>query len=300
MKHKGEVEALAILDLINQNKILSFMKNIFKLLIGVALLSELFSCRSTKKLQSAINTKDTAVMIRTAVTSTDSLKAARTAIANLSHDKINFNTFSAKMKVEYEDTKGKKPDVTANIRMKKDSAIWISIVGNVAFVSIEAFRVLITPNHITIINKLNKQVEDHPFSYILEIAKIPLDFKTLQDLVIGNPIYVGEKIVSYTLTSNHILLSTVGKDFKNLLTLSTENNNLIERSKLDDLDLNLNRTGDLTYGEYENKAGFFFSTYREITVAEKTKVDIRLSFKQYEFNTDVAFPFTIPKNYKTK
>lgn len=276
------------------------MKNIFNLLVTVVLLSGFFSCRSTKKLQTAINTKDTSIVVKTSSSSTDSLKAARIAIANLEHARIDFKTFSAKMKVEYEDSKGKKPDVTANIRMKKDSAIWISIVGNVAFVSIEAFRVLITPNHITIINKLDKEVEDHPFSYIEEIAKIPLDFKTLQDLVIGNPIYIGTKLISYTQTENHILISTVGKDFKNLLTLSTENNNLIERSKLDDLDVNLNRTGDFTYGEYENKAGFFFSSYREITVAEKHKVDIRLSFKQYEFNTEVSFPFSIPKNYKTK
>ncbi len=181
--------------------------------------------------------------------------------------------------------------------MQKDSIIWISI--NATFLSIEAFRILITKNHITILNKLNKQVEEHPFSFIESIAKIPLDFKTLQDLIIGNPVFLGDKVVAYKLTENRILLSTVGKYFKNLLTLSVSDK-LIERSKLDDLDVTLNRTGDLTYGDYENKSGFFFSTYREITVAEKTKVDIILNFKQYDFNTVLEYPFTIPKNYKTK
>jgi hypothetical protein len=92
----------------------------------------------------------------------------------------------------------------------------------------------------------------------------------------------------------------VGEQFKNLLTLSANNNNLVERSKLDDINLAFNRTGDLTYYEYENKAGVFFSTFREITVAEKTKVDITLNFKQYDFNNDLSFPFSIPKNYKRK
>jgi hypothetical protein len=131
------------------------------------------------------------------------------------------------------------------------------------------------------------------------MAKIPLDFRTLQDLIIGNPIYLGDKVVSYKQTENRILLSTVGKYFKNLLTLSATNN-LIERSKLDDLDVTLNRTGDFTYGEYENKNNFFFSTYREITVAEKTKVDIILNYKQYDFNTQLDYPFPIPKNYSKK
>ena len=137
-------------------------------------------------------------------------------------------------------------------------------------------------------------------NYLEQVAKIPLDFKTLQDLIIGNPIYVGNRIIAYKKTENRILISTVGEHFKNLLTLSASNNYLIERSKLDDINLAFNRTGDLTYYEYENKGGVFFSTFREITVAEKTKVDITLNFKQYDFNNDLTFPFSIPKNYKRK
>ncbi|HEY8690386.1 MAG TPA: DUF4292 domain-containing protein [Chitinophagaceae bacterium] len=273
------------------------MKNILPILSAVILLS-IISCRSTKKLQTAVNKKDTVITVKN-VPSVDSLKGGKDLVNTLTKNMIDFKTFSAKIKVQYEDAKGKQPPVMAFVRMKKDSAIWISIVGNILFVTKEAFRVLITKDHVTIINKINEEVQERPFSFIEEIAKIPLDFRTLQDIIIGNPIYLGDKVVSYKLTENHILLSTIGKYFKNLLTLSA-NNNLVERSKLDDLDVTLNRTGDLTYGDYENKPGFFFSTYREITVAEKTKVDIILNFKQYDFNTELSYPFPIPKNYKTK
>ncbi len=274
------------------------MKNIFSFLITIIFLSTIFSCRSTKKLQSAVNKKDT-IISASNTAAPDTLKGAKNVIANIARNTIDFNTFSAKIRVQYEDSKGKKPEVTAFIRMKKDSVIWMSIVGNIAFITAEAFRVEITKNHITIINKLQKEYQERPFSYIEGMAKIPLDFRTLQDLIIGNPIYVGDKVVSYRQTENHVLLSTVGKFFKNLVTL-TVNTNLVERSKLDDLDVNQNRTGDLTYGEYENKAGFYFSTYREITVAEKTKVDIIMNFKQYDFNTALDYPFSIPKNYTKK
>jgi hypothetical protein len=275
------------------------MRIIITVVSAFIFVSAFISCRSTKKLQTAINKKDTVITVKNIPSSPDSLNAGNTLFNTLDHNRIDFKTFSAKIRVEYEDSKGKQPEVTANIRMRKDSIIWISIVGNLAFITKEAFRVLITKDHITIMNKLKDQVEEHPFSFIEEIAKIPLDFKTLQDLIIGNPVYLGDKVVSYKLTENRILLSTVGKYFKNLLTL-TASNNLIERSKLDDLDLTLNRTGDLTYGKYENKSGVWFSTYREITVAEKTKVDIKLDFRQYDFNTELSYPFTIPKNYKTK
>ncbi|MEJ7671919.1 MAG: hypothetical protein WKF59_04255 [Chitinophagaceae bacterium] len=77
--------------------------------------------------------------------------------------------------------------------------------------------------------------------------------------MVGNPIYLGDNVVGYKVTENRILLSTIGKYFKNLITLSA-NNNLIERSKLDDIDVSLNRTGDLTYADYENKSGVYFAT----------------------------------------
>ena len=271
------------------------MKNILRIISIVILISSV-SCRATKKLQTAVNKKDTVVTVKN-IPSIDSLKGGKDLFTALTNNMIDFKTFSAKIKVQYEDSKGKQPDVNAFVRMKKDSLIWISI--NATFLNIEAFRILITKDHISIINKLQKQVEEHPFSFIEQIAKIPLDLKTLQNIIIGNPIYLGDKVISYKITENRILLSTIGKYFKNLLTLSA-GNNLVERSKLDDLDVSLNRTGDLTYGDYENKTGFFFSTYREITVAEKTKVDIILNFKQYDFNTELSYPFSIPKNYKTK
>jgi hypothetical protein len=268
------------------NKIAGFVIIIFFVITG---------CRSTKKLQTAISKKDTIAIVRV---DTDSLKSIHDAMEDLHKHYIDFKTFSAKIKLQYEDSKGKQPDVNAFVRIQKDSLIWISI--NATFLNIEAFRVLISKDSIWILNKLEKQVEYHALNYLEEVAKIPLDFKTLQDLILGNPIYVGDRIVSYKKTENRILLSTVGEHFKNLLTLSANNNNLVERSKLDDINLAFNRTGDLTYYGYENKSGVFFSTFREITVAEKTKVDITLNFKQYDFNNDLSFPFSIPKNYKRK
>ena len=91
----------------------------------------------------------------------------------------------------------------------------------------------------------------------------------------------------------------LAEDCKNLLTLSSDKY-LLTHCKLDDIDMTRNRTADLTYGDYENKTGINFSTYREITVSEKNKLDIRLNFKNYEFNKELSVYFNIPKNYKSK
>jgi Domain of unknown function (DUF4292) len=274
------------------------MKNSIAVVVLCCMLFAENSCRSTKKLQTAVNKKDTTIVTAPAQpVIIDTLRGAEDVLKSLNKNKIDFKTFSAKIKVQYEDYRGKQPDFNAFIRLYKDSVLWVSI--NATFLSIEAFRILITKNNITILNKLDKKVEYHNFNYIEDVAHIPLTFSTLQDLVVGNPVYIGDSIVSYRQTENHILLGTVSDLFKNLLTISADND-LLERSKLDDIDLGQNRTADLTYGDYEKDGTFYFPTYREITVAEKTKVDIALNFKQYQFNNELSFPFSIPKNYKSK
>ena len=269
---------------------------IFTLIIISYLLS---GCHSTKKLQTAVNKKDTAI-VNLPVETNDSLLnkiSAEEVLNKLNTNKIDFQTFSAKAKIEYEDRNGKQPDFNAFIRLKKDSALWVSISST--FLGIEAFRIYISPDTIILLNKLDKTVEYHPFSYIENIAHIPLNFSLLQNILIGNPVYVGDSIVSYRETENQILIGTVGSFFKNLITLSTANYHL-ERIKLDDIDLTQNRTAALIYNDYEHNDHFDFSTSREINVSEKSKVDIKIQFKQYEFNNELSFPFAIPRNYKTK
>ncbi|MEO6812416.1 MAG: DUF4292 domain-containing protein [Ginsengibacter sp.] len=273
------------------------MKICFNLLIGFVFIYTINGCRSTKKLQTAINKKDTPVVIIQKLPASDSLSLASQDLNSLANNKINYTTFSAKVKVQYEDRNGKQPDVNAFVRLKKDSLLWVSV--SATFLNFEAFRIFITPDTIIILNKLDKIVERHPFSYIETVAHIPLTFSTLQDLLVGNPLYIGDSIVSYRLTENNILIGTIGKLFKNLLTISADNK-LLEKSKLDDISIEKNRTADLFYDNYEKNNQVTFATYREITVAEKTKVDIRLNFKQYEFNKELSFPFNIPRNFKTK
>jgi len=273
------------------------MKSFITVAIVCAMLSVVHSCRSTKILQTAISKKDTTIAIPTLPSTTDSLQGAGEVLKSLNKNNITYKTFSAKIKVEYEDYRGKQPDFNAFVRMYKDSVLWVSI--NATFLSIEAFRILITKNKIVVLNKLDKKVEYHDFHYIEDIAHIPLTFSVLQDIIVGNPVYIGDSIVSYRQTANHILLGTVSDLFKNLLTISSDHS-LLERSKLDDIDVGQNRTADLTYGGYEKKGNLYFSAYREITVAEKTKVDISLDFKQYDFNNELSFPFSVPKNYKSK
>lgn len=255
------------------------------------------SCRSTKNIQTAIAKKDTVVVVVTLPTDNpkdDSIAFIKGNYSRIINNRINFTTFSAKADVNYEDADGKKYNVNAHIRMFKDSIIWVSVTGPLG---IEGLRAYITKDSVKMLDKQKKEYITRSVSYLQEITELPLDLTSLQDLLIGNPVFLDSNIVSYSKTANTITLQSNGRFFKNLFTFN-EPGKLVQSSKLDDLDELKNRTCYLTYTEYENKKGVNFSTRRNINVAEKKKLDIELNFKQYDFNETLSFPFSVPKSYK--
>jgi len=253
----------------------------------------MYSCRSARTIHTAIDKKE----VPKKQSAADSILTIQETMRAIQSRHIDFKTFSAKIKVDYEDSRGSQPGITAYVRIIKDSLIWVSIYASVF--NIEAFRVLITKDSVFVMDKLNKEAHLRSFDYLQETTEIPFDFSTLQDILVGNPIYFNTPITSYKMADNKILLATAGKYFKHLLTLNNQDT-LVLHSKLDDVDINRNRTADITYDNYEKRDNIYFATYREITVSEKNKLDVRLNFKQYEFNKDLSISFYIPQNYKRK
>ena len=265
--------------------------------IGIFFFSIVFySCKTTRQINKVIAPKDTTTVFDNK-SAEDSIKLINETLLAFKANHIDFKTFSAKIRVDIEDSKGKQPDLTAVVRIIKDSAIWISL--SVALLNIEVYRVLITKDSVILRNIREKEVQYRSLDYLQDVAALPVDFNTIQDLLVGNAVFFNDSIKSYRQTGGLILISSVGEVFKNLMTLSA-GNKLLQHIKLDDIDISRNRTADITYDSYENNNGINFSTYRQIIVSEKNKLDLRLNFKQYEFNKVLSVTFNIPKNYKIK
>lgn len=266
------------------------------LLIIAAATMLMYSCRSTKKIQTAIAKKDTVVADTPPPVNLhdDSVAFIKTSYERINANRISFTSFSAKIDVDYQDAEGKKYNVNAHVRMYRDSVIWLSITGPLG---IEGLRAYITGDSVKLLDKQNKIYTARSVSYLQEVTELPLDLQSLQDLLLGNPVFLDTNIVSYSTAGNSISLLSNGKYFKNLFTVDTADKS-IQRSKLDDMDEFKNRTCYLTYDDYENKKGVRFSAKRGINVAEKKRLDIKLDFKQYDFNETLSFPFSVPKNYK--
>jgi hypothetical protein len=289
------------------------MVTMYKLLLFVVFTLGIAAtgCRSTKNLRKVIaaqapHTDTTGDAARQAAlpprdAHADSLAVIARALAGIAHNRLDFQTFSGHMHVHYQSGDGKDYELSVIVRIQKDSFIWLSINAQVGPVNIEAFRVLITHDSVKILDKQKKLARLRSVSYLQEQVNLPVDFKTVQSLLIGNPIFLDTAHVLYYRTDPNqkgVSLFCIGTAFSNFLTLNPDNT--LRHSKLDDIDPLRARTCDVTYGDYDYAGPAPFSTYRKISVAEKSKVDIEIGIKQYKFNEALSVPFSVPKNYKRR
>jgi hypothetical protein len=272
------------------------MKNM-KLIIGISMLIGsiwLSACGTTRKLNTAMEKKDTTQLVVVDPAHADSIRYIQDVYGQIQRKRIDFQTFQAKIKVDYWDNEGKGPDLTVVVRMKKDSLIWLSI--NATVFSYEPFRVLITPDSVKLLDRKNKEFKARSVAYLRDIAKLPLDFKTLQDVIIGNPIFLDSNVISYRKDQAEITLLSIGEFFRHQISCD-QSSYRVTHSKLDEVTLIRNLTCDLTYGDYEQSGNRDFAKVRSVTVTDKTKLDIRMEVKQFSFNESLSYPFSVSKNY---
>lgn len=277
------------------------MKHVLLLLAAFAFFT--FSCKTVKKtqvIQQAISKKDTTpIVIISESPKVDSAAIVKDIMSKVMKSKINFNTFNSKIKVTYESAE-KSDNYTVYMSMKKDSIILIKVTGNFLGISMVGLEAKITKDSVVVVGLAGeKYVMYRSIGYIQEVTQIPFDFSTLQDLLIGNPVFIDSNVVSYRAGPNQLSVLMIGDLFKHLLTLNNTDYKVMH-SKLDDVDMQRNRTGDITFGSYQPMGPYQFATYRSISVAEKSKLNLYLDFKEFSLNEPLKYNFDIPKKYKRK
>ena len=132
------------------------------------ILSVLFSSCKTKK-----------VATNTTVMSMSTKKIIK------NHDSNSFDktTIKARVKAKYQDKKTTQ-SLNIKLRMEKDKAIWMS--GS--YLGFPVAKVLITPDRVLFYEKLKKTYFDGDFSLLSNFLGTEVDFKKLENLLIGQTI----------------------------------------------------------------------------------------------------------------
>lgn len=256
-----------------------------------------FSCRHSRQIAGTSFPVTDTTQHQTIKADSASLAAADTfnkeMLAKLRSNYINFNTFSAKLKVDFETEAKQMSGINANMRLQKDSIIWISvsapIIGEVA-------RAVITPDSLKAIDKFHKVVYLRDMKDAKDLLHIPFDFKTLQDLIIGNPIYLTDSVYQVVKTPAVISFTCDSTMFTSLFNVFADDY-VLQQSKVMDKDSTRKRSVELTYGEYKSLDKVKFATLRRVFVEEKHYTKINMEFNKIDFDQPVSFPFTVPSGY---
>ena len=260
------------------------------------------SCATFKKvqiIQDALSKSDTTKSEFVAeIKKVDSMAIVKNIVSKIAFAKLDYKTMNAKIKVEYESAKNADSYI-ANVSMIKDSQIYITIRGAMGVIGIKAF---IKKDSVVLLYPLNKSksVERKPISYLQEVVKIPFTFSTLQDLILGNPIFMDStSIISYKSNNNKFQVSLMGRLFKNLVILNNDNSKVLHL-KLDDVDVNQHRTCDISFSDHVNVGKYQFPLDRTISIVAQQKLNIHMEVKEFTFNEPVKYIFAIPKVGKPK
>jgi hypothetical protein len=273
-------------------------KNTFKGLFFLLAFSFIvISCRTTKKVTEAplpVKLKsDTVIAV----------------FDSVMHHQFDFKWLSAKADVEYIDKNNESTSFDINLRMRKDSAIWISITP---LLGIEVARVLVTPDSMRIIDRLNKTYMSRDFSFLDSMLKTKMNFEIMQAVIVGNyfPYLKNEKLKSVYEDSTFLILSTLSKHkAKRVMEDKDPNKPIIQdfwidsnykinRSKI--TDEKLNRTLQADYSHYFFVNEKLFPQTISVDVNATSPLKIKVQYSKVATNDSLTMPFTVPEKYERK
>jgi len=227
----------------------------------------------------------------------DTTEAINKLIAELTpiwKSRLQYTTFSGKAKVHFEGP-DEKQEFTAHIRLRKDSIIWINVtaLGGLSFA-----KILVTPDSFFMTNVMNKEVTRMPLTHAAKILPTKVDFNSLQNLLVGEPLRDGN--------------ITYASSFVGSWTIQVEDSSYIQRITYNKADSTL-RSGQMRtrdpkgpqaiteYGSYDMVDGRRVSTARVINISNGADVfSIDMNCSNIRFDEPQDYPFSIPKSYEIK
>ncbi|HNW97577.1 MAG TPA: DUF4292 domain-containing protein [Bacteroidales bacterium] len=235
-------------------------------------------------------------------------KKADYLFAQLKKNEFKFNwlniKFSATVKMHKTEN-----SFNGNIRIKKDSIIWISVTPALG---IEAFRALITNDSVKMLNRLNDTYISSDFAYITNLIHTDIDFDMLQSLLVGNDFsYYENNVFKATVDGMQYLLSTVGRGkLKKYVKTSDDSLKLLVQdiwldpetykiSRVQLKELKENQKLEAEYSDIKTVDSLLFPfTLKYNASNEKEKIEIKLENTRVTTSGPLEFPFNISSKYQ--
>ena len=223
----------------------------------------------------------------------------------MTKNQFNFEWLSVKFSADYE-IDNNNTSFSGQIRIKKDSIIWISI----SKFSIEGARILITQDSIFVINRMDNNYFKSDFNYINRFINSTVDFDMLQAFIVGNDFkyYENDKFKS-SFDGENFHLNTVNRH-KLKKYIRNENDKLkilVQNIEIDSKNYKIknlnvkevkeNNKLKISYSDFELISNQLFPKLLQISIISEKVIEIKIDYSKVNINEELNFPFKIPENY---
>jgi hypothetical protein len=222
----------------------------------------------------------------------------RTASApgkTLNIEEIDFDYFQGKARMILRDA-NKEREVKANIRMRKDSVIWMTF----SVIGVQGGKALINKDSITIVSTVDKEYYVFPYDELSKRFQFDINFDVVQAAMLGNPIIPRSPKDEVVAESSMYMLKQEQDDvdvfnYVNAASMKIEKVEMKEEESMNSLIINYSNfqpVGDKVF-PYNGTINLFYKTLSGLLnttiIFEYNKAEVG--------DKELRFPFNIPKRY---
>lgn len=216
---------------------------------------------------------------------------------NLVVDDVQFEYLSSRAKIKY-DSESQSISGTANIRIHKDSLIWLSLSPGLG---IEAARILVTRDSLVMLDKVNKTYSIYDFQELSKSLDFELNYGLVEAVILGNLVYPYERERLIKSSKSYLYSQQQGSFyFENYIGTRTK-----KLEKIQVKDTLTSNTISVNYSDFQlvDEEIFPFQIDARLDYQKKATdpVEVAIEFKQTEIEKKpLKFPFNIPQRYERK
>lgn len=220
---------------------------------------------------------------------------ATTPKKSLNIEEIDFDYFQGKARMILRDA-NKEREVKANIRMRKDSVIWMTF----SVIGVQGGKALINRDSITIVSTVDKEYFVFPYDELSKRFQFDINYNVVQAAMLGNPIIprsdrddVVQESSMYLLKQNQTDVNVV--NYVNAASMKIEKVEMKEEASMNSLVIN--------YSNFQPVGNKVFPYNGTINLFYKTLSGLLNTTIIFEYNKaevgdkELRFPFNIPKRY---
>ena len=261
------------------------MNKIHYVIISLIVFTFLGSCKSKKNLS---NFGNNSPVITGKATNED----AENTLKLIKQNRNDYTYIKADAAAAYNDGKNAY-DLDVEIVCEKDKYIWMKVT---ALFGIEAARVMITPDKIELLDRLNRKHITTNFTYLKTFTDIPLTFFQLQNMIAGNALFDADAKLSIIENADsekllvYIFNQNIQTNIYNIANYKNRKSIVTDTIK--------NQSLELDYSDYIANGTNTVPSNISINIKGEKNVACQFKLSNFAFDKKGEVQFSVPKSYQ--